>query len=81
MQGKANDNKQNQNYLSHTQAVIKKSLAADPVVQYMSKHGLKKAIEKAKKQMEKASKNKDYTQATIFRDEMFELQKLFDEKF
>ena len=79
MRGKMDKDKQN--YLSHSQAVIKKSLAADPIVQYMSKYGLKKAILKARKQMEKASKNMDYDQATIFRDEMFELQKLFDEKF
>ena len=35
-------------------------IAADPVVNYMSKEGLEKAIEKAKKAMQKASKELDF---------------------
>ncbi len=55
-------------------------IAADPVVGYMSKEGLEKAIEKAKKAMQKASKELDFITAAQYRDEMFKLQKLLKEK-
>jgi len=48
--------------------------AADPVVQYMSKEGLEKAIEKNKKAMEKAASELDFKEAARLRDEMYELQ-------
>ena len=52
--------------------------AADPVVQYMGKEGLEKAIDKAKKQMEKAAKELDFIEAARFRDEMYAYQELLD---
>ncbi|WP_066633477.1 excinuclease ABC subunit UvrB [Labilibacter marinus] len=55
-------------------------VAADPVVGYMNKEGLEKAIEKAKKTMQKASKELDFITAAQYRDEMFKLQKLLDNK-
>ncbi|MGQ1787091.1 MULTISPECIES: excinuclease ABC subunit UvrB [unclassified Saccharicrinis] len=55
-------------------------VAADPVVSYMSKDGLEKAIEKVKKAMQKASKELDFITAAQYRDEMFKLQKLLKEK-
>ena len=55
-------------------------VAADPVVSYMSKGGLEKAIEKAKKAMQKASKELDFITAAQYRDEMFKLQKLLENK-
>jgi excinuclease ABC subunit B len=57
------------------------SVAADPVVQYMSKTQLQKAIDTAKKDMEKAAKEMDFLQAAKLRDEMFALEKTFNEKF
>ena len=56
------------------------SVAADPVVQYMSKEQLTKAIAKTRKAMEKAAKEMDFVEAARLRDEMFELQKLADAK-
>ncbi len=56
------------------------SLAADPVVQYMSKDQLEKAIEKTKKSMEKAAKELDFIEAARLRDEMYELKKQLDVK-
>ncbi|MFO0321178.1 MAG: excinuclease ABC subunit UvrB [Bacteroidota bacterium] len=53
--------------------------AADPVVQYMSKDELKKQITKLKTAMLKASKEMDFMQAARLRDEMFSLEKLFNE--
>lgn len=54
---------------------------ADPVVDYMTKHDMLKAIEKAKKEMEKAAKQLDYSNAKTYRDEMFNLQDVYDKKF
>ncbi len=51
-------------------------IAADPVIEYMNKPALEKAIEKAKKAMQKASKELDFITAAQFRDEMFKLQDL-----
>ncbi|MFC2137033.1 excinuclease ABC subunit UvrB [Bacteroidota bacterium] len=56
------------------------TLAADPVVQYMSKEGLEKAIEKTKKAMQKAAKELDFIEAARLRDEMYELEKLLKSK-
>lgn len=56
------------------------SMAADPVVQYMSKDELKKQITKLKSAMLKASKEMDFAKAASLRDEMFGLEKLMEEK-
>tara|TARA_R110001583_G_scaffold24456_5_gene89185 strand:- start:14799 stop:16808 length:2010 start_codon:yes stop_codon:yes gene_type:complete len=55
-------------------------IAADPVVQYMSKESLEKSIAKTRKSMQKASKELDFLQAAQFRDEMYKLEKLLKEK-
>jgi excinuclease ABC subunit B len=55
-------------------------IAADPVVQYMSKSSLEKSIEQSKKAMQKASKEMDFLQAAQYRDEMYKLQELLKEK-
>jgi len=52
------------------------SLAADPVVKYMSAEQLDKAISQTKKSMEKAAKELDFIEAARLRDEMFALQEL-----
>ena len=54
--------------------------AADPVVQYMSKEQLVKAIDKAKKSMEKEAKELNFIEAARYRDEMYALQKMLDGK-
>lgn len=54
--------------------------AADPVVQYMSKEELQKAITKTRKAMEAAAKEFNFAEAARLRDEMFALEKLFKEK-
>ena len=53
--------------------------AADPVVQYMSKDELKKQITKLKTAMLRASKEMDFMEAARLRDEMYSLEKLFNE--
>jgi len=57
------------------------SIAADPIVQYMSKAELKKAIEKSKKDMMAAAKDMDFLMAAKMRDEMFALEKMMEERF
>ena len=55
-------------------------IAADPVVKYMGRDGLEKAIEKAKKQMEKAARELDFIEAARFRDEMYAYQELLNSR-
>lgn len=50
------------------------SIAADPVMQYMSADGVKKAIENTKTQMLKAAKEMDFMEAARLRDEMNQLE-------
>ncbi len=57
------------------------SMAADPVVQYMTKPEMQKAIEKTKKDMQKAAKEMDFLMAARMRDEMYALEKIFAERF
>jgi len=57
------------------------SIAADPLVQYMSKPQMKQAIDKVRKDMEKAAKEMDFLQAAKLRDEMFSLEKTYAELF
>ncbi|KQN34670.1 excinuclease ABC subunit B [Pedobacter sp. Leaf41] len=57
------------------------SIAADPIVQYMGKAELQKAIDNTKKDMQKAAKDMDFLQAAKLRDEMFALEKMYNEKF
>ncbi len=56
------------------------SLAADPVVHYMSKEELQKAVTRARKAMESAAKDLDFVEAARLRDELFALQKLLESK-
>ncbi len=56
-------------------------LAADPVVRYMGREALQKAIDKARRSMEKAAAELDFIEAARFRDEMFGLEKLLKTKF
>jgi excinuclease ABC subunit B len=58
----------------------KPDIAADPVVKYMNREALGKAIEKAKKSMEKAAAELDFVEAARFRDEMADLGKLLRSK-
>lgn len=57
------------------------SIAADPVVQYMTKPEMQKAIDKARKDMQKAAKEMDFLLAARMRDEMYALEKVFEERF
>ncbi len=57
------------------------SIAADPIVQYMTKDEMKKSIDKTRKDMQKAAKEMDFLMAARMRDEMFALEKVYAERF
>jgi len=57
------------------------SLAADPVVQYMTKDQLSKTIDATKKGMKAAAKKEDFMEAARLRDEMFALEQIMKERF
>ena len=50
------------------------SIAADPVVQYMSKPQMEKAIERARKLMQEAAKKLEFIEAAQYRDELLRLE-------
>ncbi len=56
------------------------SVAADPVVQYMSADELKKQIAKLKSTMVKAAKELNFMEAARLRDEMYTLEKMLKDK-
>lgn len=59
---------------------LEPSLVADPVVQYMTRPQLEKAIAQARKQMTEAAKKLDFLEAAQYRDEMLKLQDMLDQK-
>ena len=57
------------------------SIAADPVVQYMSKPQMEKAIERARKQMQEAAKKLEFIGAAQYRDELLRLEDMLKERW
>ena len=57
----------------------KTDIAADPVVKYMSEEGLEKAVDNARKKMEKAAQELDFIEAARWRDEMYAYQEKLNE--
>jgi len=72
----ADSRRENENVYVEKEAGI----AADPVVQYMNRPAIQEAIEKTKKEMQKAAKQLDFIEAARLRDEMKGLVKLLDKK-
>lgn len=56
------------------------SIAADPIVAYMSDEQLDKLVEETKRKMEKAAKDLDFMEAARLRDEMLEVEKMIKER-
>lgn len=56
------------------------NIAADPVVQYMSRPALEKAIARTKKAMQEAAKKLEFLEAAQLRDEMIKLEELLKKK-
>jgi excinuclease ABC subunit B len=56
------------------------SVAADPVIAYMSKPELQKLIDNTQKAMEKSAKELDFIEAARLRDELLQLKELLEAK-
>ncbi len=63
----------------YSQSDLPSSMAAESQSVYMSKEQIQKAIQQAKKNMEKAVKEMDFLAAAKYRDEMMELQERIKE--
>lgn len=53
---------------------VKNTIAAENVINYMTKEQLQNAIEKAKYDMTEAAKNMDFISAALYRDELIKLE-------
>jgi excinuclease ABC subunit B len=73
----ADSKKSTHNYYVENEEV---SLAADPVVAYLSKDELNKMAERTRKAMEKAAKELEFMEAAKLRDEYLAIQKMIEEK-
>ena len=58
----------------------KVDLAADPVVKYMTKPALEKAIAKTRKAMQDAAKKLEFIEAAQYRDELIRLEEMLNSK-
>lgn len=56
------------------------SLAADPVIRYMSCDQLEKSIERTRKLMQNAAKRLDFIEAAQYRDEVLKMERCLKEK-
>jgi excinuclease ABC subunit B len=56
------------------------SLAADPVVAYLSKEDLQKMADRTRRSMEKAAKELEFMEAAKLRDEYLAIQKMLAER-
>lgn len=57
-----------------------KSIAADPILQYLSKEQLEKSIANSQKLMEQAAKRLDFIEAASYRDEILRMKELLESK-
>jgi excinuclease ABC subunit B len=57
------------------------SMAADPVVDYMSREQFEKLINQTEKKMKEAAKELDFISAAQFRDELFAMKKKFKDRY
>ncbi len=55
-------------------------VAADPIVEYMSRPQLEKSIERTRKLMQEAAKKLEFIQAAQYRDELIKLEDMLKEK-
>jgi excinuclease ABC subunit B len=56
------------------------SIAADPIVEYMSRPQLEKSIERTRKLMTEAAKKLDFIEAAQYRDELLKLEEILKGK-
>ena len=59
----------------------KANIAADPIVQYMTKPQMEKAIERTRKQMQEAAKKLEFIEAAQYRDELLRLEDILKDRW
>lgn len=64
----------------YTEQEEQNKIAADPIVQYMSRSQLEKSIERTRKLMQDAAKKLDFIEAAQYRDELLKMEDLLKEK-
>lgn len=57
------------------------NIAADPIVQYMSKAQMEKSVERTRKLMQEAAKKLEFIEAAQYRDELLKMEDLMKEKW
>jgi excinuclease ABC subunit B len=77
----ADGNRKLTNMQGYDEEAQNPAIAADPVIQYMTKEQMEKSLDKTRKDMMRAAKEMDFVLAAQLRDEMYALQAVFDEKF
>lgn len=65
---------------TYNQSQEETSIAADPIVEYMSKPQLEKSIERTRKLMTEAAKRLDFIEAAQYRDELLKLEEILKQK-
>lgn len=57
------------------------NVAADPIIQYMTKAQMQKSIDRTRKLMQEAAKKLEFIEAAQYRDELLKLEDLMKEKW
>ena len=57
------------------------TVAADPIVRYMSRAQLEKSIERTRKLMQEAAKKLEFIEAAQYRDELLKLEDMMKERW
>ena len=55
-------------------------MAADPIVEYMSKDQLKRSVDRTRKLMQEAARKLDFIEAAQYRDELIRLEEVLKQK-
>ena len=55
-------------------------MAADPIMEYMTRDQLEKSIARTRKLMQEAAKKLDFIEAAQYRDEMLRMEELLKDK-
>jgi excinuclease ABC subunit B len=64
-------------YIEPTQT----NIAADPIIQYMTKPQMEKAIERARKLMQESAKKLEFIEAAQYRDELLKLEEIMKDRW
>ena len=55
-------------------------MAADPIVEYMSKDQLKRSVDRTRELMQEAARKLDFIEAAQYRDELIRLEEILKQK-